>query len=223
MFVCYYALCSTCLHVFSLIQWSSLHYHGFWDNKLPCNYIDENNPWAMGNWQWCYSNKKVSALNSNAYMYVSICKQEPMGHIAHQRNRFKSINTFVESYELIRRGENQSFPFCNLKVLICKTLSPFHQKMLCAKFAWKRPNGWNWPSGSWEEMKMWKVYGQQAISKNLRVQLRWAKRRWGWRLNTNPFPSPVLTPMWLNMHLQLLIFFSRNTGSIWTKLYHGYA
>ena len=41
--------------------------------------------------------------------------------------------------------------------------------MLCAKFAWNRPNGWNWPSGSWEEnenVKSLQTDGQQAISKN---------------------------------------------------------
>ena len=105
MFVCYYALCRTCLHVFSLKQWSSLHYHVFWDNQLPCKYIDENHPLAMGNWQWGYSNKKVSALNSNAYMYVSICKQEAHGPHRSPEKALKSINTFVESYELIWRGE----------------------------------------------------------------------------------------------------------------------
>ena len=74
---CLYVIMHFVAHAYML--WSSLHYHGFWANKLPCNYIDENNPWAMGNRPWCYSNKKVSALNSNAYMYVSICKQEAYG------------------------------------------------------------------------------------------------------------------------------------------------
>ena len=37
---------------------------------------------------------------------------------------------------------------------IWRNLNPLHPRMLCAKF------GWNWPSGSWEEVEKWKVYRQ---------------------------------------------------------------
>ena len=38
------------------------------------------------------------------------------------------------------------------RLLICRNLNPLHSNLLCAKF------GWNWPSGSRENEKMWKVY-----------------------------------------------------------------
>ena len=105
-------------------------------------------------------------------------------------------------------------------VCICKTLSPFHQKMLCAKFGWNRPNGWNWPSGSWEEdenANSLQTEGQQAIIKNLRLHLRWAKKGGGMETNQqllSPCPYPVLKPMWLTMHLQLLNFSLETLGQI---------
>ena len=63
-----------------------------------------------------------------------------MGHIAHLRNQFKSINTFPKSYDyiqLIWRVKTHHLLFDNWKVL--------HPRMFGAKF------GWNWPEGSWEK------------------------------------------------------------------------
>ena len=74
-------------------------------------------------------------------------KQEAHGSNAHLRNQFQSISTFAQSYNyiimLILRGRNDHILFDNWIVLICKTLSPLHQRMLCAKV------GWNWPSWFW--------------------------------------------------------------------------
>ena len=70
---------------------------------------------------------------------------------------------------------------------IWTNLNPLHPRMLCAKF------GWNWPSGSWEEVKNRKSLqtdgqtdgqtdrqtddGRKAIRKaHLSFQLRWAKK-----------------------------------------------
>lgn len=59
--------------------------------------------------------------------------KKPMGYIAHL---FKSINTFVQSYDyiimLIRRGKFSYLLFEYLMVLICKTLCLL--QMLYAKF-----------------------------------------------------------------------------------------
>ena len=99
-------------------------------------------------------------------------------------------NIFAQSYDFIimfiRRGKNLSSPFDSWKVLICKTLSLLHPWMLYAKF------GWNWPSGSEEEVenvnslqmdrqtdrqKNRQTDRQQAIRKfHLSFQLRWAKK-----------------------------------------------
>ena len=72
-----------------------------------------------------------------------------MGHIAHLRNQYKSINTFAQSYDyimtLIWSGKIDHLLLDNWIFLICKTFSPLHQRLLCVKFHW------NWLSGSWEE------------------------------------------------------------------------
>ena len=132
----------------------------------------------------------------------------------------------MKAVSWFREEKNNHLLFVIKWSVFVKHKSSFHQKMLCAKFGWNRPNGWNWPSGSWEEdenANSLQTEGQQAIIKNLRLHLRWAKKGVGMETNQqilSPFPYPVLTPMWLTMHLQLLKFFSRNTGSNWTKLYH---
>ena len=46
-------------------------------------------------------------------------------------------------------------PWRRVGPFIWKNLNPLHPRMLCAKF------GWNWPSGSGERWKMWKVYRQR--------------------------------------------------------------
>ena len=38
----------------------------------------------------------------NAYNSVKMNNKRPMGHIAHVRNQFKSINTFAQSYDYER-------------------------------------------------------------------------------------------------------------------------
>ena len=72
-----------------------------------------------------------------------------MDHIAHLRNQFKLIKT---SYRWLGEEKPYYFLFENLMVFICKTLSPFYPKMLCAKF------GWNWLSGSWEDFSISTLY-----------------------------------------------------------------
>ena len=64
-------------------------------------------------------------------------------------------------------------PWKRVGPFIWTNLNPLHPRMLCAKF------GWNWPSGSWEEVenrKSLQTDRQQAVRKaHLSFQLRWAK------------------------------------------------
>ena len=131
MFVCYHALCSTCLHVFSLKQWSALHFHGFWDNKLPCTckYIDENHPWAMGNWPWGFSNKKVSVL---FFQCLHVCLYLQTRGLRATSLIWETAShqyIIVESYHdyiimLIWRGEKQSIKWS----LFVKLWVPFTKR-----------------------------------------------------------------------------------------------
>ena len=57
---------------------------------------------------------------------------------------------------------------------IWTNLHPHHPRMLCAKF------GWNWPSGSWEEVKnrKWKkCVTDNYINILIKVQISWVIRR----------------------------------------------
>ena len=71
--------------------------------------------------------------------------KRPMGHIAHLRKQFKSINTYDYIKMLIKRRK-KTINFMRIYwFFIWTNLNPLHPRMLCAKF------GWNWPSGSGEE------------------------------------------------------------------------
>ena len=68
-----------------------------------------------------------------------------MGHIAHLRKQFKSINTY-DYITLIKRRKK---PIINIMRIyfffIWRKLNPLHPKMICAEI------GWNWLIGSGEE------------------------------------------------------------------------
>ena len=69
-----------------------------------------------------------------------------MGHIAHQRKQFKSINTNDYIITLIKRRRKNVINFMRVYwFFIWTNLNPLHPRMLCANF------GWNWTSGSGEE------------------------------------------------------------------------
>ena len=162
------------------------------------------------------------------FLRNSTCtNKRPMGHIAHLRKQFKSINTYDYIITIKRKNhlllyENLIFLHLNLhpgmhcaslieispavlekifKFCLCifafviispwkkvgpfiwTHLNPLYPRMHCAKF------GWNWPSGSWEEVENRKSLqtdgqtddGRQAIRKaNLSFQLRWAKKSIAW-------------------------------------------
>ena len=72
--------------------------------------------------------------------------KRPMGHIAHLRKQFKSINTYDYIITLIKRRKNNIIYFMRIFCFfIWRILNSPHQRMLCAKI------GWNWRSGSGEE------------------------------------------------------------------------
>ena len=72
--------------------------------------------------------------------------KRPMGHIAHLRKQFKSINTYDYIIMFIMRRKKTIITFMRIYwFFIWKNLNPLCPRMLCAKF------GWNWPSGSREE------------------------------------------------------------------------
>ena len=47
----------------------------------------------------------------NAYNSVKMYNKRPMGHIAHVRNQFKSINTFAQSYDYEREKKTHHLLF----------------------------------------------------------------------------------------------------------------
>ena len=70
-----------------------------------------------------------------------------MGHIAHLRKRFKSINMYDYIITLIKRRKNIINFMRIYKIFIWRNLKQFNPRMPWARF------GWNWSSGSGEEDK----------------------------------------------------------------------
>ena len=84
--------------------------------------------------------------STNYYKTSSKTNKRPMGHIAHLRKQFKSINTNDYIITLIKRRKNNIIYFMRIYCFfIWRILNPSHPRMLCAKI------GWNWLSGSGEE------------------------------------------------------------------------
>ena len=84
--------------------------------------------------------------NKICHVLFQIQNKRPMGHIAHLRKQFKSINTYDDTITLIKRRKKPHYYLSeNKSVLLWTKLNHIHRRMLCAKF------GWNWPSGSGEE------------------------------------------------------------------------
>ena len=72
--------------------------------------------------------------------------KRPMGHIAHLRKQFQSLNTYDYIITLIKRRKNNIIHFMRIYwFIIWRNLNPLHPRMLCAKIVW------NWLSGSEEE------------------------------------------------------------------------
>ena len=102
-----------------------------------------------------------------------------MGHIAHLRKQFKSINTYDYIITLIKRRKKTIINFMRIYFFfIWINLNPLHPRMLCAKF------GWNWPSGSGEE---------DENVKSLRQRRQQQRRQRQRRRTTDKFWSEKLT------------------------------
>ena len=165
---------------------------------LPCKYIDENHKWAMGNRQWGYSNKKVSALNSNAYMYVSICKHEAHGpHRSPEKplqiNKHICWKLWVDS-----EGENNHLLFVIKWSVFVKHRVPFIKRCFVPSLVEIDPMVEIDQVGLEKKMKMQTVYRQKD---NRQSSKTWdyisgeLKRGWVWRLTNKSFP-PSLTQFW---------------------------
>ena len=76
-----------------------------------------------------------------------ISNKRPMGHIAHLRKQFKSINMYGYIITLIKKRRKKTIiNFMRIYFFfIWRNLNPLHPRMLCAE------TGWNWLSGSVEE------------------------------------------------------------------------
>ena len=69
-----------------------------------------------------------------------------MGHTAHLRKQFNSINKYDYIITLMKRRKNNIINFMRIYCFfIWRNLNPLHPKMLCAKIVW------NWLSGYGEE------------------------------------------------------------------------
>ena len=77
---------------------------------------------------------------------VKIINKRPMGHIAHLRKQFKSINTYDYITTLIKRRKKTIINFMRIYFFfIWRNLNPLHPRMICAEI------GWNWLIGYGEE------------------------------------------------------------------------
>ena len=118
-----YLICKT-------VKFTWMHFSWLW---YPC---EHSGKWMHAEKNW-YMVHKVSVLNKN---------KRPMGHIAHLRKQFKSINTNDYIITLIKRRRKNVINFIRVYwFFIWTNLNPLHPRMLCANF------GWNWTSGSGEE------------------------------------------------------------------------
>ena len=94
----------------------------------------------------------------NTVINTEIKKQEAHGP-HHPPEKIIQINKHIcLKPTLIWKVENYHLLFYNQMVLICKTLSSFHLRMLYAKF------GWNWPNGSLDFVNVFYVFGHEIYN-----------------------------------------------------------
>ena len=84
--------------------------------------------------------------------WLSTINKRPMGHIAHQRKQFNSINT--NDYLNVNWEKKKTvIYFMRIEwFYFWIYLNPLRQMLLCAKF------GWNWPRGSEEDFQISSMY-----------------------------------------------------------------
>ena len=92
----------------------------------------------------------------------------PMVHIAHLRNRFKSINTFVESYELIWREINHLLFVIKWSVFVIHRV-PFIKRCFVPSLVEIDPMVEIGQVGLEKKMKMQTVYRQKDNRQSLKT------------------------------------------------------
>ena len=123
--------------------------------------------------------------------------KRPMGHIAHLRKQFKSINTYDYIITLIKRRKKTIINFMRIYFFfIWRNLNPLHPRMLCAKF------GWSWMSGSGEE----DFFNFVNLFSLFRNYLPLGK---GGALHLNKLESPSPNDALCQVRLKLAQWFSR--------------
>ena len=153
--------------------------------------------------------------------------KRPMGHIAHLRKQFKSINTYDYIITLIKRRKKNIIDFKRIYWFsIWTNLNPLPPRMLCAKF------GWNWPSGSGEEdflissmyfhyfviISPWKRAGPfMWINLNpLHPRMHCAKFGWNW-LSDSGEEDFLISSMYFH-YFVIISPWKRAGPFIWTNL-----
>ena len=90
-----------------------------------------------------WTDKNIQKEINMSYLIV-INNKRPMGHIAHLRKQFKSINTNDFIITLIKRIKKNIINFITIYCFfIWKNFNPPHPRMLCAKFGLKLAQ-WFW-------------------------------------------------------------------------------
>ena len=87
--------------------------------------------------RWMLTHSKSLRWPKNIFMHTYskiVNNKKRIYQIAHLRNHFKSINTFMQTRTLIRSWKTHFLLLDIWIIFSCKTLSTHHQKMLCAKF-----------------------------------------------------------------------------------------
>ena len=82
---------------------------------------------------WIQLVHEIQTISSNTIKE----NKKPIGHIAHLRKHFKSINTFDYIITLIKRKKKLIIIFMRIYwFFIWRNLNPLHPRMLCAKIVW---------------------------------------------------------------------------------------
>ena len=85
-------------------------------------------------------------------LWLQDINKRPMGHMAHLRKQFNSINP-NDYLNVDWEKKKAIIYFMRIEwFFIWTNLNPLHQRMLCAKF------GWNWPSGSEVDFQISSMY-----------------------------------------------------------------
>ena len=131
--------------------------------------LDPVEEWANGRIVWTLK-FLPSSENYKKCLSIIFHNKKPMGHIAHLRKQFKSINTYDYIITLIKRRKKHIINFMRIYwFIIWRNLNPLHQRMICATF------GWNLLSGSGEEdfliLSMY-IYNYLPLEKDRALHLK---------------------------------------------------